>query len=146
MLDMIKAQMISSVPFAAHTGVELLELSQARGVARLIQRREVSNHVKTIHAGALFTLAEAASGAAMAGIFAEHILSIRPVVSDARISYLKSARGEVTATATALAPAPELLAKLSSEGSAIFDVQVGITDANSTTVATFVATWNVKKP
>lgn len=144
MLDMIKAQMDSSVPFAAHTGVELLELSPACGVARLIQSQHVSNHVQTIHAGALFTLAEAASGAAMAGAFAEHITAIRPVVSDARISYLKSARGLVTATATTARDAADLQAELVAKGRVTFDVRVDVKDEKSVCVATFTATWNVK--
>jgi uncharacterized protein (TIGR00369 family) len=144
-LDMIKAQMGSSVPFAGFTGIELVELSPQRGVARLTQRHEVSNHVGSMHAGAVFTLAEAASGAAMAGVFADQILSIRPVVSDARISYAKSARGVITATAIAAVPADELQGQLTRDGRAIFDVQVELADESGTVVATFVATWNVKK-
>ena len=145
MLDIIKAQMGSSVPFAAHTGVELLELSPTCGVARLIQSQNVSNHVQTIHAGALFTVAEAASGAAMAGALAEHITAIRPVVSDARISYLKSARGTVTATATTLVAAADLQAELVAKGRVTFDVQVDVVDERLNSVAVLTATWNVKK-
>jgi uncharacterized protein (TIGR00369 family) len=145
MLDMIKAQMGSAVPFAKHAGIELKELSPTVGIARLLQRHEVSNHVGTMHAGALFSLAETASGAVMAGIFAQNIMNIRPVVSEARITYLKSARGDITATATTALTAEALQAQLDEAGHVVFDVMVNLTDENAVNVAKFSATWNVKK-
>ena len=68
--DMIKAHLSKAVPFANHTGVVIEELAAGTARATLALRPEVSNHIGTMHAGAVFTLAEAASGAAMAGAFA----------------------------------------------------------------------------
>jgi acyl-coenzyme A thioesterase PaaI-like protein len=145
MHDMIKAQLGRTVPFATLTGVELLSIAPAGATARLVQRPEVSNHVATIHAGALFTLAEAASGAAMAGTFADQLQSIRPVVSDARIAYARPARGAIIAAATVAEPADHLFARFAKEGRVVFDIQVALTDEAGSEVATFSATWHLKK-
>ncbi len=145
MFEIIKTQLGKSVPFAIHTGVELIDLSSVQAVARLAQRPEVSNHIGTVHAGALFTLAEAASGAAMAGIFAEQIHVIRSVVSDAHIKYIKPSRGVVTATGKPSLPVGAIQAELAATARVVFDIQVEIEDESGANVATFVATWNVKK-
>ena len=60
---------------------------------------KLNNHLGSQHAGAMFTLAETASGAAMAGGFAELIMGLRPVAKEARIQYLKVAQGATHAKA-----------------------------------------------
>src|SRR3954468_13489803 len=97
--EQIKKQAIDAVPFAKHTGVVIADVGRGSSQARLTQRAELSNHVGTVHAAALFALGEAASGAAMAGALAPLILAVRPVVADARIRYLKPAKGSVAAHA-----------------------------------------------
>ena len=67
MLDSILAHLRTSVPFADHVGIELDTIDPGRAIARLPERLDSTNHIGSVHAGALFTLAEAASGAAMAG-------------------------------------------------------------------------------
>lgn len=145
MFEMIRAQMTKAVPFAAHTGVELLEIGAGRAVARLVQRPEVGNHIGTLHAGALFTLGETASGGAMSGAFAERILSVRPVAVGARITYAKPARGTLTATAATSRPPAELLAALDAEGKVQFDVEVDFADEAGVAVAGMVVSWHVRK-
>jgi acyl-coenzyme A thioesterase PaaI-like protein len=145
MFDMIREQMGKSVPFANYAGVELLELSATTGVARLVQRPDVSNHIGSVHAGALFTLAEAASGAAMAGVFAQHLMAIRPVVSQAKIAYLKVAKGVLLATASLARPPADVLAEFDDAGQTAFEIAVEVKDESDITVATFTATWNIKK-
>ncbi len=142
---MIRAQMAKAVPFAAHAGVELLEVDAGRAVARLVQRREVENHVGTLHAGALFTLGETASGGAMSGAFAERILSVRPVAASARITYARPARGTLLASARTAAPAADLLAAFEKEGKVQFDVEVEFTDEQGQAVAGMVVAWHLRK-
>ncbi|NNK17011.1 MAG: DUF4442 domain-containing protein, partial [Sulfitobacter sp.] len=72
--DMIKAHLDAAVPFARHVDVKLLEIGDGTASAELDQREEVSNHIQSMHAGAMFTLGEAASGAALAGAFGPAIL------------------------------------------------------------------------
>lgn len=145
MFEMIREQISKSVPFANHTGVELLALSAQGGVAKLIQRQEVSNHIGTVHAGAIFTLAEAASGAAMAGVFAPNLMTIRPVVSQASIAFLKVGKGILLASAILARPAADVLAEFDAANQTAFDVLVEVKDESETIVATLTATWNIKK-
>jgi acyl-coenzyme A thioesterase PaaI-like protein len=97
--ETIRAQMGAAVPFAKHVGIELLEIAPGKGVAILGETATSVNHIGSQHAGALFTLGETASGAAMAGTFADLMLNIRPVASDASLEYRKLARGKITAIA-----------------------------------------------
>lgn len=144
MFDLIRAQMGATVPFAAHAGVELLEVGDGRGVARLAQTPTSINHIGSQHAGALFTLGETASGGAMAGVFAAQILSVRPIAGGADIRYVKVAKGAITATAT-VDGADDLRARLDADGKVAFDVAVTLTDESGAEVATMRVNWHVKK-
>ena len=143
--ETIRAQMADAVPFAKHIGVELIEIAPGRGVARLEQSGQVSNHIGTMHAGALFTLAETASGAAMTGTFADIIMAVRPVAAEARVRYLKLARGPLTATATTVEPPEALRAKLDADKKVAFDVAVDVTDEKGQSVAALTVAWNVRR-
>jgi uncharacterized protein (TIGR00369 family) len=142
--DMIRAGMSEAVPFAKYVGVELLEVGDGFARAELVQRPELSNHIGTVHAGALFTLAETASGAAMAGAFAELIGGLRPVAAEAKIAYLKLAAGKVGCTATTAEPADELRRRLREAQAVVFDVAVNLAREDGQQVAAMTVTWNVR--
>ena len=55
--DLIAQGMNEAVPFVKHLGLEVIELSTGEATARLPERVELTNHVGSQHAGALFTLA-----------------------------------------------------------------------------------------
>jgi len=142
--EMIRGHLSSAVPFANTVGVELGEISDGKASATLEQRTETSNHIQTQHAGAMFTLGEAASGAAVAGALAPVILQSRPVAKEARIAYVKIAKGTLSAHAETSRPGAELLAELNSEGKVVFDVSVDIRDAEGDTVVEMTVAWHVK--
>lgn len=139
--DMIKAQLGTIVPFQNFVGVELLELVDGKASAQLAQRDETTNHIKTQHAGAMFTLGEAASAAALAPV----ILSVRPVAAGATIAYTKIAKGTLTAHAKTSVPSNDLLAKLEADGKVAFEVLVDIQDSDKDTVAEMAITWHVSR-
>ncbi|MEM8577086.1 MAG: DUF4442 domain-containing protein [Pseudomonadota bacterium] len=143
--EMIRAQLSKVVPFANHTGVVLGEIGDGTGQATLEQRAETSNHIATQHAGAMFTLGEAASGAALAGALAPVMLEVRPVAAGAEIKYVKIAKGTLHAAARTERPGAELLAELREVGKTAFDVEVDITDAQGDTVASMRVGWHVKR-
>ena len=145
MFEMIRSQLAGAVPFAGLAGVEVVEIGLGRAVARLVQRPELGNHIGTLHAGALFTLGEAASGGAMIGAFADRIMQVRPVAADARITFGRPATGTVTATATCSEAADALKATLDAQGKVCFAVTVDITDEQSASVAGMVVVWHVRK-
>ena len=143
--EMIRDHMDKSVPFAKVTGVELVEVSPRRGVAALKKRPEVENHIQTMHAGAMFTLGEAASGAALGGVLGDQLMAARPVAADASIKYLKTGKTDLTATAVANRDAEAIRQELADVGKVVFDINVAIADAEGVTVAEMVVNWHVKK-
>ncbi|MCX7565554.1 DUF4442 domain-containing protein [Sulfitobacter sp. F26169L] len=141
--EMIKAHLGQAVPYATQTGVELLEVADGTAVARLEQRRETENHIKGQHAGAMFTLGETASGAAVAGALAPVILQMRPVAEMAEITYRKLAQGTLTATARTSQSGVELMAAIKADGKVAFDVVIDIRDAEDETVVEMKVNWYV---
>lgn len=143
--EMIREQLARTVPFATHVGVEIVELANGEATARLPQTATSVNHIASQHAGALFTLGEAASGAAMAGAFATRLATIRPVAGSAEIRYTRVARGTITATGTIDQDVDALTAKLDAEGKIAFDVRVAMTDEAGEDVADMTVAWHLKK-
>lgn len=141
--EMIKTHLGQAVPYATHTGVELLEIGDGTATARLEQRHETENHIKGQHAGAMFTLGEAASGAAVAGALAAVILQMRPVAAMAEITYRKFAQGTLTATAQTSRPGAELVAEIEAQGKVAFDVTIDLRDAAGDTVVEMKVNWYV---
>jgi acyl-coenzyme A thioesterase PaaI-like protein len=145
MHEIIRAQMEKTVPFARHAGIELTEIEDGKATAILPQSDTSVNHVGSQHAGALFTLGEAASGGAMAGTFAQHIMSIRPLAGAAQIRYNRIAKGTITAIAQTAEAPTSLVEKLESDGKVAFAVNVNLRDNNGETVASMTVDWHVKK-
>src|SRR3954463_4430422 len=110
--DAIAQGMTQAVPFAGHLGLEITSVGEGESTVVLPERPELTNHVGSQHAGALFTVAEAASGAAFVGAFAERLGEIPPLARSAEISYEKIANGPIEAKATLAVPAAEALATL----------------------------------
>ena len=146
--DLIAKGMSQAVPFVGYLGVEVVEIAEGEATALLPDRGELLNHVGSQHAGALFTAAETASGAAFVGAFAERMGDLTPLARSAEISYEKIANGTITAKARLGIPAAEALATLDAEGKVEFPCEVELTDADGTVVAAASVRWHVrlKKP
>ena len=143
--DMIKAHLDAAVPFARHVGVKLLEIGDGTARAELDQREEVTNHIASMHAGAMFTLGEAASGAALAGAFGPDILQMRPVAATAAIGFKKIAKGKLTAHAKATQGGDALKKAIEENGKVAFDIIVDVQDAEGDTVVEMTVNWYVSK-
>lgn len=141
--DMIKAHLDAAVPFANLVGVKLLEIADGTATAELEQRRDVSNHIDSMHAGAMFTLGEAASGAAVAGALAPVILDMRPVAATGQIAFKKVALGTLTAHAKTSRDGAALMQAIKDDGKVAFDVTVDIRDAAGDTVVEMTVNWYV---
>jgi uncharacterized protein (TIGR00369 family) len=142
--DMIRRRMSDILPFNTFVGVEIVSLADGVAEARLPFRTEVTNHIGTMHAAALFTVAEAASGAAVSGAFAPVIVSVKPVAAKATIEYLKIAKATVTARAKTVEPPADLRDRLHKDGRVAFDVVVDVAEVE-TSVARMVVGWHVAK-
>ncbi len=143
--DKLRDSISGSVPYAKHAGIELNTLSEGRADATLPQQDTTMNHIGTQHAGAMFTLGEAASGAAMAGCFVAVLSSIRPVAARADIKFLKIAKGPIQANATVSRASEDLLAELDAKGRVLFNVGIDMSDDDGQTVAQMTVDWHVSK-
>ncbi|MFN0045685.1 MAG: DUF4442 domain-containing protein [Sphingorhabdus sp.] len=143
MFEVIRNRMQNSVPYAAHSGIVLQELDENGASAILPQTGFSVNHIASQHAGALFTLGETASGAAMAGLFASVMMSIRPVTSDASIRYTKVAKGTITAVASVAEDSIAVLDTFREQGKVSFNVGVTLTDESGVEVANMQVQWHV---
>src|SRR6478752_601211 len=113
--DAIAQGMTQAVPFAGHLGLEITGITEGEAVVLLPERPELTNHVGSQHAGALFTVAETASGAAFVGAFAERMGEVTPLARSAEVSFEKIAKGPIEASARLGVPAEEALATLDAE-------------------------------
>lgn len=139
--DRIKQQMMDTLPFVRLLGISIDEIGAGTSKVSMPEDPRLHNHLGTQHAGALFTLAETASGAAMAGGFAELILGLRPVAKESRIEYQKLARGATRAEGRVPGDLAALKAQLAQDGKVAFPVAVDIFDFEGTLAAQVTVDW-----
>lgn len=84
----------AAVPFAGFLGIEYDTVSPGEVVLRLADDPAKHNHIGTLHAGALFALAESASGLAVIAAIADRLAGVTPLAARAEITYAKVARGD----------------------------------------------------
>lgn len=142
--DAIAQGMAQAVPFAGHLGLEITSVSAGEATVILPERAELTNHVGSQHAGALFTVAENASGAAFVGTFAERLGEVTPLARSAEVSYEKIAKGPIEARARLGVPGDEALATLDAEGKVQFPCEVELFDGDGQRVATATVHWHVR--
>jgi acyl-coenzyme A thioesterase PaaI-like protein len=142
--DAIAQGMTQAVPFAGFLGLDIASVAAGEATVVLPERADLTNHVGSQHAGALFTAAEAASGAAFVGAFAERMGDVTPLARSAEISYEKIARGPIEARAKLAVPAAEALETLDAEGKVVFPCQIELTDDSGQRVATATVQWHVR--
>jgi uncharacterized protein (TIGR00369 family) len=142
--EAIAKGMAMAVPYIGHMGIEVTEMSEGAATTVLPDRPELHSHVGSQHAGALFGVAETASGAAFVGAFAARMEDVMPLARSAEISYVKVARGQIEAKAKLTVPAAEALATLDEAGRVDFSVEVELTDGDGDVVATATVDWNVR--
>src|SRR5262245_50402140 len=118
--------LLDAVPFARTLGITFTSVTPTSAVAQLPDDPRLHNHVAGPHAGAMFSLAETASGAVVLAAFGSVLDRAVPLAVRSCISYQKLAMGTVTATATLARPADEVIGELESGTRPEFDVVVTI--------------------
>ena len=137
---------LAALPFNQHVGLVVELAEDGRGAVSLADNSALHNHIGTLHAGALFTAAEAASGAAILGSFADKMSELTPLALEARIEYLKVAKGSIRATATMRRTKADVLAEFATTEKGVkVEVDVVITDAAQVEATRVVVTWYLRK-
>jgi uncharacterized protein (TIGR00369 family) len=120
-------------PYSGSIGARVEELSPGFCRVALRDRRRVRNHLGSIHAMALANLAEMASGlAVLVGLPA----TVQGIVTGFSISYLKKARGLLTAECRA--------DHLDVTAAQEYEAAVTVTDAQGDLVAHATARWRLR--
>jgi len=133
LVEKLKTMLAETVPFAARTGVEVLEIDERYVKMRMPFAPNV-NHVGMMYAGALFTLAELPGGA----IFATSFDTSRyyPIVKDMQIRFRRPAMTDVTVEVRISAEqAQEIQARADRDGKTDYSWECELRDAGGEVVA-----------
>ncbi|MBV2364311.1 DUF4442 domain-containing protein [Streptomonospora nanhaiensis] len=142
--EFVKSGFLAAVPFARTLGVEFVELDHGRAVLRLPDNPDHHNHVGGPHAGAMFTLAESASGAIVIGTFGDLLDRAVPLAVSAEIRYRRLAMGEVLAEARLARPRAEVVAELDAGERPEFGVDIELRTAEGTPTGAMTVVWTLK--
>ncbi|MDX6352781.1 MAG: hypothetical protein QOF84_7571 [Streptomyces sp.] len=143
-LPSIGELMAATVPMARTLNLEFVETTAERAVVRLPDQPDFHNHVGGPHAGAMFTLAESASGAIVLGAFGDQLSRAVPLAVKAEIGYKKLAMGPVTATATLGRPIAEVIADLDAGERPEFPVNVSIQREDGAVTGEMTIIWTLR--
>ena len=131
------------IPFNRPHRLTVLSLSHERCEVALPFRRRNLNHVGTMHACALATAAEYASGLCVLSAFG--VGRVRLVMANLQISY--SRRGDSSCIAEAELPSEMLQnvqTQLNDQGRCAFELYSVVRDAADEVVAEAQITWHLK--
>jgi uncharacterized protein (TIGR00369 family) len=141
----IRELMPNLVPFVKTLGIDYLQLDAERAVLRLRDEPTFHNHVGGLHAGAMFTLAESASGAVVIASFEDLLATVTPLAASAAISYVRLAKGPVMAEAVLGRSPDEVRAELAATGETVqFPVRVTMTTEDGRTNAEMTIAWALR--
>jgi len=132
---------VTKLPFNHFIG---LKISNKSGYLLMLDNRtEYRNHLDTVHASALFSLAEATSGDFLLNEFSE-LTDIVPVVRKVEIKYKKPTKGGVFSKAKFLeTEKDEVFETLTQRGRAIIKVEVLLYDETEALIMQSVFEWFV---
>ncbi|MFD6196724.1 DUF4442 domain-containing protein [Mycobacteriaceae bacterium NPDC060252] len=140
--DMVNRLIEVSVPRIGQMGVAALEVRRGYAVA-VVPVEGNTNHLGTVYAGVLFTLAEFMGGAIAMGTF--DVGKYYPIVKAVEIAYLKPAKTEVRAEVWLDDIIAVEVAEMAAEkGKADFDLVCDLTDGAGVVVATSRACYQIR--
>jgi len=128
---------VSAIPFNRFLGL------RANGAALTLPADpKYHNHLGTVHAGAQFALAEAASGQWLLDHFGEKAADYAAVVRHADVKFRRPAMGELTAQAGASPEEAErFLETLTRRGRAAIEVRVQVLGADGSATLESAFEW-----
>ena len=131
---------VFAIPFNKYIGFE--PSTDPAYLMVLPARAEYENHVQTVHASALFALAEATSGLFLLREFVEveNVVSVVRVVS---VKYKKPGKGAIRSKASLATDKTEVLETLQKKRPVLVPVQVSLYDGGDVLVMSATFEWFV---
>ncbi|MCK6612439.1 MAG: DUF4442 domain-containing protein [Bacteroidia bacterium] len=127
------------IPFGKHLQIKD---AQAPFLVELADNSIYENHLGTVAAAALFSLAEFAAGKLLMQSFPEWVDKVIPVLRKADVRFKKPGKGKVRAKAELLnQDATEILNQLKNQGRVLVDVQVAVLDEQDIILMTGTYEW-----
>jgi acyl-coenzyme A thioesterase PaaI-like protein len=134
---------VTKLPFNHFIGLKISDKKEY--FLMLDNRPEYRNHLNTVHASALFSLAEATGGYFLSKEFSE-LTDIVPVVRKVELKYKKPATGLVFSTAKFQeSERNKVLEELRQRGRAVLKVEASLFDDTDTLVMQSVFEWFITK-
>ena len=112
----------------------------------LYYNERLQNHIKTMHAGALYTLAESQSGYFLQNEFKDIDISVIPLLRSSSVKYKASASGKIVAFANANRDSLEKFREnIIKKGRGVIGVNVELKDSKGNMVIIGEFTWFIQK-
>ena len=138
------SQMPQAVPMVGTLHIEFLELDPQRVVLRLPDDPAYHNHIGGLHAGAMFTLAETATGAIVLGNFGMHMDRAVPLAVESTIRYKKIAKGPIYAEALMHDTPESIMARLDAGERPEWTIEVSLATEDWTVTGEASFLWTLK--
>lgn len=141
-VEQVNQVMRTSIPLVDSTRIEVVELEPGYAKTRAPFEGN-GNHLGTMYAGVLFTVAEVIGGVMAAVTF--DMTKVLPVVKSMEIDFKRPARSDVTAEARLDQATIERATEAAErDGKGPYELRATVTDAEGTVVATTVAQYQVR--
>ena len=126
--------------------VKLVGIEQSENSVSLAYKKDVLNHIESIHASAQFTLAETQSGLYIQKLFPDLVGKVIPMLRESKIKYRKPALKNIVAFASC---SDEYIAKFTEQfakkGRSTLSVSVDVKDSEGVLTASSEFIWFVQK-
>ena len=126
--------------------IGLMDADEDGYLLELPESDKYLNHLKTVHAGALFSLAEASSGKYLLNKFADIKFPIIPMLRKSSVKYSKAVKGAVRSKGKLLGNRKEfIIAELNDKSRTLIGVEITLYSEKNEKIMTSVFQWFVTK-
>lgn len=126
--------------------VKLVGIEQSDNDVSLAFKKDVLNHIESIHASAQFTLAETQSGLFLQELFPQLVGKVVPMLRESKIKYKKPAQKSIVAFASCSDEDIEKFkTQFTKKGRATLLVSVDVKDIDGVLTASSEFIWFVQK-
>ena len=126
--------------------VKLVGIKQSENDVSLAYKKDILNHIESIHASAQFTLAETQSGLHLQEIFPELVGKVIPMLRESKIKYKKPALKNIVAFASCSDKnIMKFTEQFSKKGRSTLSVSVDVKDSEGVLTAISEFIWFIQK-